>query len=92
MSFRLFYHPDVLAVDLAKINKNIQLIIKKAIERRLTIAPESYGCPLARNLSGYWKLRVGDYRIVFKIVRNEVWIFAIAHRKDIYINVLKRFF
>jgi len=29
-------------------------------------------------------LRVGDYRVVFKIVGNEVWIFGIIHRKDVY--------
>jgi hypothetical protein len=27
-------------------------------------------------IKGYWKLRVGDYRVVFEIVKNEVWIFA----------------
>ena len=32
------------------------------------------------NVKGYWKLRVGDYRVVFRIVKNEVWIFGIMHR------------
>jgi len=34
-------------------------------------------------MQGYWELRVGDYRVVFKIVENEVWIFGIIHRKDV---------
>ena len=41
-------------------------------------------------LKGYWKLRVGDYRVVYKIMGTEVWIFGIIHRKKIYDDVLSR--
>jgi len=33
-------------------------------------------------------LRVGDYRVVFKIVKEEIWILAIIHRKDVYLTHL----
>ena len=39
---------------------------------------------------GLWRYRVGDYRVVFKIVRNEVWIFAIMHRRDVYQRIEAR--
>ena len=35
-------------------------------------------------LKGYWKLRVGDYRVVFRVVEKEVWVFGIINRKDVY--------
>jgi len=41
--------------------------IKKAIEQRLLVAPYEYGMPLRKSLKRYWKLRVGDYRVVYKI-------------------------
>jgi len=46
--------------------------------------PEVYGRPLRHTLRGYWKLRVGDYRVVFKIKGAEVHILAIVHRKETY--------
>ena len=44
--------------------------IKKAIEERLVAAPQEYGIPLRKTLKGYWKLRVGNYKVVFKIVES----------------------
>ncbi len=34
-------------------------------------------------LKGYWKLRVGDYRVVFKVSGQEVWILGIINRKEV---------
>ncbi|HDY67232.1 MAG: type II toxin-antitoxin system RelE/ParE family toxin [Candidatus Scalindua sediminis] len=90
MSFELKYHPDVRAVDIPLINSKLRRRIKKAIETRLITAPHQYGEPLRKTLKGYWKLRVGDYRVVFKIVESEVWILGIIHRKDVYKKIKKR--
>lgn len=87
MSFSLRYHPDVKSVDLPLINAKMKKRIKKAIETRLATAPHLYGEPLRKTLKGYWKLRVGDYRVVFKIIENEVRIFGIIHRKKVYDKV-----
>lgn len=57
---------------------------KNVIEKRLRVAPQHYGKPLRKTLKGYWKLRVGDYRVVFKISGDEIWILGIIHRKDVY--------
>ena len=90
MSFELKYHPDVRAVDIPLIDSKLRRRIKKAIETRLITAPHQYGEPLRKTLKGYWKLRVGDYRVVFKIVVTEVWILGIIHRKNVYERVKKR--
>jgi mRNA interferase RelE/StbE len=52
--------------------------------------PGKYGHPLRKPLSGYWKLRVGDYRVVYKISRNEIWVLAILHRDKVYRFAAKR--
>ncbi len=41
---------------------------------------------LAENLKGYFKLRVGDYRVIYGIVRENrlLVIEDVGHRRDIY--------
>jgi mRNA interferase RelE/StbE len=71
-------------------SRDVAKRIQRAIENRLTVEPQKYGEPLRRTLKGYWKLRVGDYRVVFRIVKNEVWIFAVMHRRDVYQRIEAR--
>jgi len=90
VKFTIIYHPDVKNIDLPKINRNVRLRIKKAIEERLMTEPAKYGKPLRKSLRGYWKLRVGDYRIVYRIKNKNVFIFGIIHRKEIYKDIDNR--
>lgn len=90
MSFELKYHPEVKSADIPLLDAKIKERIKKAIETRLTTEPQFYGAPLRKTLHGYWKLRVGDYRVVFKIAGKEVWILGIIHRKKVYEAIEKR--
>ena len=90
MNFKLIYHADVKKVDLPKIDMKNRSMIKKAIEERLATQPEVFGRPLQRTLKGYWKLRVGEYRVVFKISENDILVLGIIHRKDVYQRVKKR--
>jgi mRNA interferase RelE/StbE len=88
--FELRYHPDVRDIDIPRLNETLKRRIRKAIEERLSISPQQYGNPLRKTLRGYWKLRVGDYRIVYKVEGNEVWILAIISRKEVYTKIIKR--
>jgi len=90
VQFTVNYHPDVKEVDLPRINVKMRERIRKAIESRLMTAPQEYGLPLRKSLRGYWKLRVGEYRIVFKIEGEIVYILGIRHRKSIYEDVTGR--
>jgi mRNA interferase RelE/StbE len=80
----------VKKVDLPRIDEKNKSMIKRTIEERLTTRPEVFGRPLLRSLKGYWKLRVGDYRIVFKISGNDLRIFGIIHRKKVYQDIERR--
>ena len=90
MAFELLYHPSVKKTDLPRISKKDREMIKRALEERLSTHPEVYGKPLQRTLKGYWKLRVGSYRVVFKILGDKIHILAIVHRKDAYQEATKR--
>src|SRR3989338_2277913 len=91
MPYWVVYHPAVLSEDLPLINRNLQARIARAVEQRLTNAPMYYGEPLRHRLKGYWKLRVGDYRVVYQIVGQEVRVLRIDHRKDVYTFPVQRF-
>jgi mRNA interferase RelE/StbE len=90
MAYALTYHPEVKRSDLPKIDARNRSMIKRAIEERLSTRPEVYGKPLQRTLKGYWKLRVGDYRIVFKALDSSILIFGIIHRKEVHKLIKKR--
>ena len=90
MPYRVLYHPLVKQKDIPKLNATIKNRIKTAIENRLLTEPEKYSIPLRKTLKGYRKLRVGDYRIVLRIVENTIYILGICHRKEIYARVEKR--
>lgn len=90
MPYALRYHPRVADHDLLKIPAETRRRIARVIEARLGTSPERFGAPLRGSLRGYWKLRVGDYRVVFKVGGGEVWILAVLHRKDVYDGASRR--
>ncbi|OQY11480.1 MAG: addiction module antitoxin RelB [Desulfobacteraceae bacterium 4572_187] len=90
MAYRLIYHADVKNTDLPKIDNKNKAMIKRAIKEHLAMQPEKYGSPLRRTLKGYWKLRVGDYRVIFKISGYDIFILGIMNRKSVYSQINKR--
>lgn len=90
MTYHLFYHPDIRKQDLPSIPQNIKNRIKRAIEKRLSTEPAKYGEPLKRGLQGYRKLRVGDYRIIYRINKEKIAILKTGHRKEVYNKIYLR--
>ncbi|MDP2664459.1 MAG: type II toxin-antitoxin system RelE/ParE family toxin [bacterium] len=88
--FDVVYHHLVVRDDIPKLPKEWRKKIRSAIEERLTTHPDLYGKPLRRALKGYRKLRVGDYRVIFRIEKNTVKILIIQHRSVVYTEVKKR--
>ena len=88
MNYTVHYHKEI-PEDLPSIPVNMQSRIKKAIEDRLLIDPIKYGDPLRRSLKGYRKMRVGDYRVIYKIQNNSIYILKIGNRKEVYSKIRK---
>lgn len=80
------YLISVIKEDIPTLPKKIKKTIKKAIEERLMKDPVGFGKPLRYSLKGHRRLRVGDYRIVYRIDSDKkiVIIVAIKHRKEVY--------
>jgi len=75
-------------IDLKKIDREMQRRIMRYLRERIATGkdPRRFGAPLRRELSGLWKYRLGDYRIICRIEDKKVavYVIRIGHRKDIY--------
>ncbi len=85
MSYLVEYEPEAVD-DLSKFTSSIQ----KRIINKITWLSENFEQiqhqSLKGNLSEFYKLRVGDYRIIyeFNVEEKIIFIDKIGHRKDIY--------
>ena len=87
--FSIRYHPQVPEKDLPRLDPVTRKRIRRAINFRLSQSPEIFGKPLKYSFKGLWALRVGDWRVVYKIKKTEVYILRICHRRDVYTLALR---
>lgn len=82
MAYKVTYKSSVKR-DLKKLSKAEARTLLDQIEKDLSKKPDA--CPaLKGEFAGLRRLRVGDYRVVFAIIRKEVLVLRIAHRRDVY--------
>ncbi len=82
MNYRIAFKKSV-GRDLKKVGKEQAERILLKVEGTLKEKPES--CQLlSGQFAGLRKFRVGDYRIIFTIVKDTVLILRISHRKESY--------
>lgn len=81
--YKIQYSPEAKEA-IEKLQEKKKRQIKSAIER-LANNPV-YGKPLDGVLKGYYSYRSGDYRIIYKIIRNEItiMIMLVGHRGSVY--------
>lgn len=84
--FKVTYLPEVVDKQISKLTLPVKRKIKKAIEKKLMIDPVAYGKPLRFSLKGLRRLRVENYRVIYKIDDGNrlVIVVRIAHRKEVY--------
>lgn len=90
MAYGLLYHPAVLKEDIRKLPSDVKIKIQKAIQIKLASDPISVGKPLRQSLKGHRKFRVGDWRIIYRIDKNNIIILKIGHRKEVYQSANRR--
>jgi mRNA interferase RelE/StbE len=79
----------VITKQAAKDISKLSPFIKERIKSKLLyfIAqndPVALAKPLADSSLGMYRWRVGDYRIVFDVDKNNIVLLRVRHRKDIY--------
>lgn len=84
--YTVVYSNIVIKEHIPKLSKSAKKLIQKSIEARLTVDPLHFGKPLRYSYKGHRRLRVSDYRIIYRMDEKslEVFVVAIGHRKDIY--------
>lgn len=78
------------ALEKLRLSQPYRRLIIKAID---SLATDPFrGQPLRKELKGFYKLRVGDYRIVYDILREiiAVVVIGVGHRKNIYSLLTRR--
>ena len=79
------------ANDLKKLGRSDQVRIKKYLDKLKAQCsdPRQRGEPLVANLSGFWRYRIGNYRLICQIIDGEIVILcliATVHRSKSYSN------
>jgi addiction module RelE/StbE family toxin len=82
--YSIVYAENVVRSDIPAIHEPHKTMIKRAIEERLVIDPIGFGKPLRYSLKGHRRLRVGDWRVIYRISADTVHIVKIGNRKDVY--------
>lgn len=87
MVYRIKYEASFYR-DFKKLNIQVQKRIANWIEKHLynSTDPRLIGKPLVGSKKGWWRYRIGDYRLIVEINDDELLIIAvdIGHRRDIY--------
>jgi mRNA interferase RelE/StbE len=82
LAYNVAYKKSVLR-DLKKLPKSEAGQILSHIEEELAEKAESYPT-LKGKFAGLRKYRVGDYRVIYAILKDEVVVLRIGHRKEVY--------
>jgi mRNA interferase RelE/StbE len=69
--------------DLKKIGMPEATRIMDKLEKVLSKSPDK-GEPLKGKFKGMFKLKVGDYRVIYTNAKDSVLILRIGHRKHVY--------
>ncbi len=87
MKYELLYTEKAVK-QLKKLDKSVLVMIKAWIEKNLvgTNDPRRFGKALTGDKKGWWRYRVGDYRILADIQDDQLIILVIevGHRSSVY--------
>ena len=74
--------------ELQKLDRQAQRDILAYLDKRVagTEDPRRFGKPLRATLTGLWRYRVRDYRLICQIQDQQllVLVVSVGHRKDVY--------
>jgi mRNA interferase RelE/StbE len=82
LAYNIVYKKSVQR-DLKKLSKTEARRVLSQVEKELSRNADSYPI-LKGQFAGLRKYRVGDYRVIYAILGDEVVVLRIGHRKDVY--------
>jgi len=82
MKYRIIY-TRTAARDISRLEWEIRDRVRKATER-CAEAPQNYARKMINPSIGTYRLRAGDYRIIFDLEDDEMIVLRVGHRREIY--------
>ena len=82
MAYNIVYKKSVQR-DLKKLSKAEARRVLNQVEEELSRKADTYPV-LKGQFAGLRKYRVGDYRVIYAILGDEVLVLRIGHRKEVY--------
>jgi len=79
--FEIRFTPRFLK-NIKALDKEVQMRILRDISILKT--DPFVGKPLRGEWKGVYSLRIGDYRVLYQIKKNEVFLLVVGHRKRVY--------
>tara|TARA_R110000823_G_scaffold101351_1_gene217809 strand:+ start:67 stop:333 length:267 start_codon:yes stop_codon:yes gene_type:complete len=87
LGWTIEFLPDAVK-ELKKLDRSVARRIITTLEERIATLddPRTLGSALTGDHAGYWRWRVGDYRVVARIEDERVVIIVVrvAHRREVY--------
>ena len=87
MAWRIEFHPEA-ARELKRLDRTAAARIVRTLETRIATLddPRQLGAALKGEHAGYWRWRIGDYRVVARIEDERITILVIrvGHRREVY--------
>ena len=72
--------------QLKKLPRDVSLRITKYMDERAAVLPREYGKAMTGNYAGFWRYRVGHYRVICSLHDDVLMIevIRVGHRSDVY--------
>ncbi|MBD2288435.1 type II toxin-antitoxin system RelE/ParE family toxin [Microcystis wesenbergii FACHB-1317] len=85
MAYSVKYEPEAVN-DLDQLTQTTRIRILKKIEWLKNNFDQISPLSLTGNLSGFYKLRIGDYRVIYEFDKEKyiIYVNRIGHRREIY--------
>ena len=85
MIYSVNYEPEAVN-DLDQLTQTTRVRILKKIEWLKSNFDQILPLPLTGNLSGFYKLRIGDYRVIYEFDKENciIYVNRIGDRREIY--------
>jgi mRNA interferase RelE/StbE len=87
LAWAIEFHPEA-AKELKKLGREAAARIVRTLEERIAPLddPRTLGAPLHGEHQGYWRWRMGDYRVIARIEDERITILVVrvAHRREAY--------
>ncbi len=87
MAWTIEFVPEA-AKELKKLGRSEAARIVRTLDERIAVLedPRTMGAPLKGEHEGYWRWRIGDYRVIARIEAAQILILVvrIGHRREVY--------